>query len=220
VSAVDLGALLVLGLVSSTHCLAMCSAFVLCVGQRSRRASWLYQAGRGLSYGALGALLAIFGGGLRSMWDQAAGRSVLALAGLLMIGLGLAQAGWIRLPLASGAPLQRALGRFLRAPSRFAPFGLGLFTGLLPCPLLYAALVRAAVAPSALDGALGMAAFWLGTLPAMAGVGLLTPWLARHGRAWWPRLALVAMVVLGALTLYHGLSAPGGGAPPCPHCSM
>lgn len=218
-SLVDLGALLLLGLVSSTHCLAMCGAFVICMDRRSRTAAWTYQAGRGATYALLGAGLALFSVGLRVLISPALGRWVLIVAGVLMICLGLAQGGLVRLPSLGEGRLRRALGRLLGAQSPFAPLGLGMFTGLLPCPMLYAALLRATVAASPFDGALGMAAFWVGTLPAMAGLTLLDGWLGRHGRQWWPRVALAVTVALGGITLYSGLAPGSGPEPVCPHCA-
>ena len=214
-SSVDLVAVFMLGLVGSTHCLAMCSAFVLCTSRSSRAASWLYQGGRGTAYALLGGVLALCGAGLRAQWELAAGRWMLVAAGALMVLLGLAQAGVVRLPETSGTWLGKRLSGLLRAQSPAGALGLGLFTGLLPCPLLYTALLKAAVSPSPLEGAATMAAFWTGTLPAMAGLSFLAPWMQRHGATWWPRLALVVTVLLGSLTFYHGLSSPSG---TCPHC--
>lgn len=216
-SALDLGALVLLGLVGSTHCLSMCSAFVLCLGGRSRAASVAYQGGRLVAYALLGAVLGLCGAGLRLAWDQAAGRTILVVGGILVILLGLVQSGFLSLPLAGPTGARAGLVRLLKGQSPWAPLGLGVFTGLLPCPLLYAALLRSAVTASPFDGAGGMLAFWLGTLPAMAGVSFLAPWLGRHGRRWWPRLAFFVTAVMGGLMLYHGL-APG--EPTCPNCAM
>lgn len=197
----------------------MCGAFVICMDRRSRAAACTYQAGRGAAYAVLGAVLGFFGVGLRTIISPALGRWVLIAAGVLMIGLGLAQGGLVRMPSLGQGRLRRTLGRLLGAQSPFAPLGLGLFTGLLPCPMLYAAFLRATVATSPLDGALGMGAFWLGTLPAMASLTLLDGWLGRHGRQWWPRAALVVTLILGGVTLYGGLAPSSGSAPVCPHCA-
>ena len=60
---------------------------------------------------------------------------------------------------------------------------LGLSLSALPCGLLYGALVAAASAGSALAGALAMAAFALGTVPALVGVGLLGRFFGRRWAA-------------------------------------
>jgi hypothetical protein len=72
----------------------------------------------------------------------------------------------------------------LLAPSGWrGPFLLGLLLSGLPCGLLYGALVAAASAGSALAGALAMAAFALGTVPALVGVGLLGRFFGRRWAA-------------------------------------
>jgi sulfite exporter TauE/SafE len=58
-----------------------------------------------------------------------------------------------------------------RGPS--ARYALGLLLGLLPCGLLYAALAAAGGTASPLSGALAMAGFALGTMPALVAVGWL-----------------------------------------------
>jgi hypothetical protein len=59
--------------------------------------------------------------------------------------------------------------------------------------LLYGALAAAAASGSALGGALGMAAFAAGTVPALVGVGLAG---AFFGRRFAPALRLVAVPLL------------------------
>ena len=79
------------------------------------------------------------------------------------------------LALGGTAPLAGVLAH-LTAPlsashgpaSRYA---LGLVLGLLPCGLLYGALAAAGGTASALGGATAMAAFALGTVPALIAVG-------------------------------------------------
>lgn len=206
--ALDLLAMVLFGLLGSTHCLAMCSGFVACLG-RQKRLGALYQVGRLLAYATLGGIAAALGGETRLV----VGPFVLIAAGLLMVLMGLAMAagGWNGAAgLVPRGPLTRLLAAMLRRPSPRAAFGLGSLTGLLPCGLLYAAVTRAAASPGVLEGSAVMAAFWLGTAPALVGVSLLGPLLGRlplappGGRpilTWWPRLAGGAAVLLGLLTL-------------------
>ena len=86
-------------------------------------------------------------------------------------------------------------------------FLLGVLLSGLPCGLLYGALVAAAAAGSALAGALAMAAFALGTVPALVGVGLLGRFFGRRWaaapafRAAGAALFLLNGGVLGAMAL-------------------
>ncbi|MHB2020505.1 MAG: sulfite exporter TauE/SafE family protein [Candidatus Xenobia bacterium] len=194
--------LFLLGLVGSLHCLAMCSAFVICTGPQ--RQPW-YQAGRLGAYSLLGALLSLVGVGVRAEWDAAGGVWALRVAGGLMILMGVLA---FSAPSPAGGWLRPYLAWFLRRPSRRSAFALGGLTGALPCGLLYAAFTRAAVAGSPLEGALLMASFWAGTLPALLGVGMVSPRMPR-----WVMPA--AVVVLGVITLAHGFQAP---AVACPYC--
>jgi sulfite exporter TauE/SafE len=98
---------------------------------------------------------------------------------------------------------------------------LGLTTGLLPCGWLYAFVVIAAGAGSAQGGALSMAAFWAGSVPALLGLGLGVQLLAQRVRAQIPRVAAAALVALGLITIAGRFplpaSAHGAGAEP-PAC--
>ena len=88
-----------------------------------------------------------------------------------------------------------------------APLGLGVAWALLPCGLLYSAVMVAALAGSVPGGALVMALFALGS-----GVSLwLGPWLllrlGRGGRdAWGMRIAGLALLLTAAWGLWMGLA--------------
>ena len=216
-------ALFLAGLVGgATHCAGMCGPFVL--SQVAARADRMagggvlrrlggaalvpYHLGRMLGYTALGAVA----GGATGLLAVASGWRVLlalplGLAAALMLGQGVARLGFAVPRPASGAfmrPADWLVGRvrpLLFAPSEGwrGPLLLGLLLSGLPCGLLYGALAGAAAAGSALGGALAMAAFTLGTVPALVGVGLLGRFF---GRRW---LAAPAFRVAGAaLFLLNG----------------
>ncbi|MBM3462862.1 MAG: sulfite exporter TauE/SafE family protein [Armatimonadetes bacterium] len=209
-TAADLGTVFVLGLLGSTHCVGMCGAFVACVSGGKGG----YQFGRLATYVILGMLLGAAGMGVREAWESGGGRAVLVLCGILMVGMGLRLAGaplpalgarWSVGPLRMVGATMRG---FLASRSRFAPLGLGLLSGLLPCGLLYVALLRAAATASALEGGAVMAAFWAGTTPALLGVGILGPWMRERAPRAWPLLAGLAVIAVGVITASHGLAAP------------
>jgi sulfite exporter TauE/SafE len=90
-------------------------------------------------------------------------------------------------------------------------YGLGLLWGLLPCGLVLAALLTAAVSTSPMEGVLVMVAFGLGTLPVGASVSL-----AAHRLRWalqpMPHLRSVAAIMILAFGLQmalRGLAAWG-----------
>jgi sulfite exporter TauE/SafE len=178
-----LSAALLSGLLGGVHCAAMCGAIAtsLSFGQKaaSPAMQWLQalqpNLGRVLGYTVAGAIVGGFGHGLVAV----AQRPELTIAlrvgvGLLMIVVALrlldprgrfnplstpANALWRRLQ-----PLQHALLPADTLPKRI---GIGLLWGWLPCGLSATLLATAWLQASALNGALTMLAFGLGTLPVM-----------------------------------------------------
>jgi sulfite exporter TauE/SafE len=97
------------------------------------------------------------------------------------------------------ARVSGALGR--RVPRH--PTGLGLLLGLLPCGLLYSALIAAVARGGPLEGAAALLAFGVGTAPALLGPSLADELLARH-RALLDRLARVFLLAMGRVVHLDG----------------
>jgi sulfite exporter TauE/SafE len=172
---------------SLVHCVGMCGPFVL--GQviadtgptTGRYGEWQrltgaalvpYHLGRLTTYTALGA----FAGAVTALFVATTGFAwlsgvMLALAAILMVLQALGLALGATSPL-SGV-VSRLAGPFVSSPAPANRYALGLVLGFLPCGLLYGALAAAAGTASALQAALAMMAFGLGTLPALVGVGWL-----------------------------------------------
>ena len=177
-----LGAALLLGLAASAHCVVMCggiaSALGLATARDARgRQQWPlllgYQLGRVFSYSLAGLLLGGVFGGLLSLLDsevlrralRVLGAAVFVFAALVAFGAvrdtgaGLGQRLWQRV-----APQARRLLPVNSVPRALA---FGMVWGWMPCGFVYTVLMIATLQFSALGGALTMAAFGLGTLPAM-----------------------------------------------------
>jgi len=214
------------GFAGSFHCLGMCSGFACALGRDRRgRAATLgrhliYNAGRVCSYCFLGALAGSLGAALvLHAADNpviTAQRLLALISGALMIFIGLQHLGYLKrepagLPGLGGQFFAQALREVLKAPGPAAPLAFGVFNGFLPCPLVYAFAAQAAASGGPLPGLLIMAAFGLGTFPAMllaGGAGA-----ARLGFNWRLRGIRVAglfIVVFGLITLVRG-AVPGGG---------
>ena len=210
-----LAALFALGLVGSvTHCIGMCGPFVL--GQvanrldgageasefaRLKAAALLpYHFGRLTTYAALGAVA----GGLSQAVVSLTGfkeflAAMLAIGALTMLGAAL---GHFSFGFGISAPA-RLLGRLrplFARPSGLRGYGLGLVLGLLPCGMVYGALTIAAAGGGPAEGALGMAAFAAGTMPALMAAGFAGALAARR---WKTMLRYVAgpLLLLNAATL-------------------
>jgi len=175
---------LILGLLGGGHCLGMCGglmgALTLAIPaqQRSRRLRLLlaYNLGRILSYATAGYLLGLAGWALE---NSPLAMLLRVLAALLLIAMGLYLAGWWH-GLTRIEAIGRGLWRHLQPlASRLLPVSrlpqallLGALWGWLPCGLVYSTLLWAASQGSALDSALLMLAFGLGTWPVLLASGL------------------------------------------------
>jgi sulfite exporter TauE/SafE len=206
---------------SATHCVGMCGPFVLgqvtaglaarpALSRLSGGALVPYHLGRMTTYVALGAAagfasgLAVHGAGQRAVLAL-----LLALGAVLMLAQAFGQVAALvpalSLPRGITDAVTRRAAPLLANPAGVRGYGLGLLLGFLPCGLLYGAVAAAAASGSALGAALGMAAFALGTVPALVGVGLAG---AFFGRRFAPALRMVAVpllllnaTVLGVLAL-------------------
>lgn len=171
---------LLMGLVGGPHCVAMCGAACVglgqAAGQRKNQAIFAFQAGRVLGYAALGALAAASMQGLGWLTVQSAAlRPVWSLLHVAALVLGLLLLFKAEQPLwlerVGRGIWQRARAFGQRSGS--APLLLGILWALLPCGLLYSALLVAALAGSVASGAMVMALFALGTSVSM----VAGPWL-------------------------------------------
>lgn len=213
---VDLISAFIVGLLGGVHCVGMCGGIVgaLSLGLPAERNLPLllaYNLGRIGSYTFAGALMGALGfyfSGLLPV--QTAQRVLLSFAGLFLILMGLYLAGWwnglSRLERAGGVLWRRLepLGRGL-LPVRSVRHGflLGLLWGWLPCGLVYSALVWTVSAGGAVEGAMLMLAFGLGTLPNLLLMGVAAAQLNRWVRQ--PALRVAAgclVMVFGGLLLF------------------
>ncbi len=211
------------GLFSSLHCVGMCGGIIGALsfglppdvrGSGSRHLFYLfaYSMGRILSYALAGALVGFLGEGLLELMGSVQARRWLQWGvALLMVVIGLHIAGWLpRLTLIErlGGPLWRRLepvGRRLM-PVRTLPqaFAYGAVWGWLPCGLVYTMLIATIAKVDVLQGALYMAFFGVGTLPAILATGLLAGRLYQMASKPLLRVGIgLAVVVMGLLTLWY-----------------
>jgi hypothetical protein len=229
------GSALLVGLFGAPHCGAMCGGIAgsLTLGLPPERRAGLgrqlpyqlaYNSGRIASYTLAGAIA----GALGTLVSVAAGPQWLPLvlrllAGGLVVGMGLYVAGWwpgLAQLERVGLPVWRwlePLGRRL-FPVDSVPkaAGLGLVWGWLPCGMVYLVLIQALTTGSPGEGALLMAAFGAGTLPALLGIGLFAGWLGPvTSRLAWRRGAGVVLIILGLAQANLALLGTGPAANMC-----
>ncbi len=223
--ALGLGAALLAGLAGAAHCAAMCGGIASAVGTTFRSGRGLplaaaaaFNAGRLAGYALVGAALAgAFGGAVRllPLTRVALGGRILVAVVLAALGQRLLTGrdllGAERLGAAFWSALRPLFARLGRLPASVRPAALGLLWGFMPCGLVYSMLLVAASSASAVDGALTMLAFGIGTLPALLGLTLGGAALgARLGRPGLQRLAGVAILLAAAWTLAGAWLHPPG----------
>jgi sulfite exporter TauE/SafE len=210
---------LVMGLVGGPHCVAMCGA--ACAGiarsaaPRSTQALWKFQLSRLLGYSLMGALAGGTVQGLAWMGQQTAViRPLWTLMHVAALLLGLALLWQARQPAFIDGWAQgiwRKVRPAMVAMGGKAPVVLGVGWALMPCGLLYSALLVASLSASAWQGAAVMAAFATGTMVSL----VAAPWLllrlqaARSG-GWGMRLAGLALVLTSGWALWMGITQPTG----------
>ncbi len=220
----DFGVIFTLGLVSSLHCVQMCGPIVLsysvALESLTRTASTAvfpsllrnhlaYNAGRILTYSALGAVAGTAGRTMGAMGRLAGFGHILAIvAGTAMIILGIVLLGVIPLRIQTffRVPMTflKRVGRLVSAPGSGSRFLLGLAIGFLPCGLIYAALLKAMATGSPIAGASTMLAFGLGTACALLAIGLFSSALRMRINRWGSQLAAVSVMVMGILLVWRG----------------
>jgi len=208
-----LASALVLGAAGSAHCIGMCGPIALAVPSPGRgvgarlRSTLLLNSGRLFTYALLGAAIGTFGHGLRLVGLQqvvSIGAGVVLLLSVLLPDLvhRLAPGG----PLAMGiARLRGKLAHNLRRTAPEALFLTGVLNGLLPCGLLYAALLGASTNATAADGALFMLFFGLGTWPALIALRMGGGMIGPNARVWLRKASPVLVSVVAVLMILRGL---------------
>ena len=212
-----------MGLAGGPHCLVMCGAACAGITRTTAPAGWGamwgFQLGRLLGYCGLGALAAASMQGLGWLTLQSAAfRPAWSFFHVLLMLLGL----WLVLraeaPAWLGAWTQgiwrriKPVGQHQAARARFAaPVLLGLVWALLPCGLLYSAVMLAALSDGVWQGAQVMAAFAMGGALALS----LGPWVWRRWRRspmalgawgdWGVRLAGLSLALSSGAALWLGL---------------
>ncbi len=210
---------LLLGLMGAGHCLGMCGGFAAALAyalpqQNTPKKILLllaYNLGRISSYALLGGLVAVTQNALFDSGYPLAR----TFAGLLLIATALYLANLWQgiLWLERGG---RKLWRFIQPISqKLLPvyslpkaFALGMVWGWLPCGLVYSVLVLASTQETTLGGVLTMAAFGMGTLPAVFTGGLAAAWVRQWlNKRWFTRSLAVCFGLFGVWTIvfawYH-----------------
>lgn len=220
---------LAFGFLGSAHCVGMCGPLALSLPGADRLPArflldrGLYNLGRVFTYTGLGGVVGLVGQAVRLTGYQQ----------MLSIGVGtlmvlVATVPWVhrfatRLEQAPSTMLGRittSMSTLYASGGMGAMLVIGLLNGLLPCGFVYAALGTALTAGSLGESMTFMAAFGVGTGPAMLGVSLLGRLASTTWRERLQRFAPVGLAIVGVILIIRGLALGGMWSPEIPAVSM
>jgi len=203
-----------LGFIGSFHCIGMCGPIVLTLpvqhleGTRRQAGMLLYNAGRVTTYAAFG-FISGWLGRLFTLGGMQQGLSVALGCGMLLIII--LQYGFrsVRIQVHTGVysrKVKEMLGRLLRKRQQRTLYAIGLLNGMLPCGLVWFAITGAVATGSHLQGALFMAAFGTGTLPAMIALSWCNELVNVNVRNKLRRSIPYVLTVMAILLIVRGLN--------------
>lgn len=199
------------GLLGGVHCVGMCGGIVgaLTLGTAPQQSTpWryllAYNFGRIASYTLAGLIIGGLGAQLATLHEVQLGLKI--LAGIFMIAMGLYIAGWwfglLRVEQLGGLfwrRIQPIGNRLIPVKSTYQAGLLGLVWGWLPCGLVYSVLIWTLSAEGAVEGALLLLSFGLGTLPNLLAMGIFAIGL----KQWMQQKSV--KVVAGLLIMFFGV---------------
>ena len=211
----DLITAFTIGLVGSLHCLGMCGP--IAIGIPLDNDNWtkkafgalLYNLGRIITYGVLGAIFGLLGRGIQ-------------LAGLQQwasIGIGIAMIVSVLFPVVFRKKIKfdkiftgyasRLIGSFKNLFTKSSLSSLlliGLLNGLLPCGLVYMAIAGALNTNDMMMGVAFMVMFGIGTTPALLALSLAGNVVSSQFKAKARKVIPVFIVILGILFILRGMN--------------
>ncbi len=193
------------GLLGSLHCIGMCGGFAASCA-RTPTGLPVWHLGRIGTYTMLGALAGAVGQLLPGpAWIPA------ALASALLGWFALALAGLVPEPRLMPPGLASAGARAIRSAAPGAQFVFGVVNGFLPCGLVYSALTIPVAVADPVRGAVAMAAFGVGTVPALSFAALGVRRLLMTS-LWRRRAFALLILTTGLWTIWKRASADDPGS--------
>lgn len=207
---------LALGLFGSLHCAVMCGPIALALPASGKSRSkfllnrFQYHLGRISTYALLGLILGFTGSGLKLAGLQ---QPVSIAAGIIVLvvyffsqslSFSNPAGNWFQSKLIRG--MRNGLQQGYKKHKAFTTFGLGMLNGLLPCGLIYVALIGALALGDPIKSVLFMVLFGIGTSPALLGIGLIGSKLKSAILPRVPWVVPVVVVMFSSLLILRGLS--------------
>jgi sulfite exporter TauE/SafE len=206
---------LAIGFVGSLHCLGMCGpiAIALPLGRKSLVnkfiGSLLYNLGRVVTYGIIGALFGFLGKGLHFAGLQQWASIVMGVVMIVSVIFPVVFREKIKIGSLASGYSTRLISRFRELFGYHSQRNLlfiGLLNGLLPCGLVYVAVAGAVNTNDVATGALFMIFFGFSTIPAMMAISIIGNMISTGLRAKLSNVVPVFIVMLGIVFILRGLA--------------
>lgn len=203
---------LLLGLLSSLHCVAMCGPIALALpvhhlpARQKVQKILVYHFGRISTYVLLGGLFGALGKGLFIAGFQQNVSIVLGVLLILFVLFFKERYLSSKFLIHSKAYLKfkKLFGSFLQKKTTGAFFVLGFLNGLLPCAMIYTALFGATATQGTLYGGWFMLWYGLGTLPLLLAVVWVGQWARQSFQKKIQKVTSVFLILTGLLLIVRG----------------
>ncbi len=206
---------LTLGFLGSFHCVGMCGPIALALPlDRSSSLSkysgaLIYNLGRVFTYALLGGFFGLVGESFVIAGYQQTVSITLGVAILIMVLLPNQVFSRFKITgfiYSNIAKLKQQLALLFQKSSLSSLFFIGTLNGLLPCGLVYLGVAGAIAAGNSLNGAIFMATFGLGTLPAMFSLALLGNVISINFRNKIKKIIPLFVIVMAVLLILRGMN--------------
>lgn len=203
---------LILGLISSLHCVAMCGPIALMLPvdktNPAKRVVQMmtYHVGRMTAYASLGVLFGLLGRGFFMAGFQ---QKLSVIVGIILITIAVvperkfAQFNFSKPVYKLLSKIKSTLGKQFKRKSFKALFIIGLLNGFLPCGMVYAALFGALAMPNFISSISYMMLYGMGTIPLLVLVTQLTQFTQFTFQKL-QKLIPVVLLLIGSLFILRG----------------
>lgn len=203
-----------LGFLGSFHCIGMCGPIALSIPVKRTSStnvfvgSLIYNSGRIITYAIIGFLFGLLGQGIVLAGWQNALSVTLGIFILLILFLPNV------LPLRYNVglffhfieKLKSQLRKLFSIHTSSSLLLIGILNGLLPCGLVYLGVAGAIATGSAINGALFMAVFGIGTFPAMISLTVIRDYISLRVRERIRRTIPIFVGIMGILLILRGMN--------------
>jgi uncharacterized protein len=212
---IDLYTALTIGLIGSFHCIGMCGPIAVALplsrgGYLGKiTGTLLYNAGRTITYGLLGALFGLLGKGIEMAGFQQWASIFIGMAMIVSVVFPFLFKEKMNLERLFFGYAGRLISKFrtMFGKQSFSNlFFIGLLNGLLPCGLVYVAVAGAINTNDVGVGIIYMMVFGIGTTPVMITISMAGNVISQSLKAKMNKIIPGFVVFLGILFILRGLS--------------